>query len=102
VSEIEVTTSDSDAAIKFTLASCDYVNEKLLAQHFAAHRHAATVAERVRAEPLITRLYNALFELHAVVQGECPSLLNEDSGGDAILSIEIEDLITQLTDEARG
>lgn len=31
----------------------------------------------------MARLRKALRELHAQVQGECPSLLNEDSGGDA-------------------
>jgi hypothetical protein len=36
----------------------------------------------------------ALFELAAMVRGECPSLLNEDSGGDVKLSMEI-DRITQ-------
>jgi hypothetical protein len=30
-----------------------------------------------------------LGELHALVKGECPSLLNEDSGGDAALDIRI-------------
>lgn len=38
-------------------------------------------------------LVDALTELHAQVRGECPSLLNEDSGGDARLSMEIERLL---------
>ena len=36
----------------------------------------------------------ALEELAAQVRGECPSLLNEDSGGDGELSVEIDDLLT--------
>ena len=35
-------------------------------------------------------LASALEELKAVVWGECPSLLNEDSGGDSELDIEID------------
>jgi hypothetical protein len=31
-----------------------------------------------------------LAELYALVKGECPSLLNEDSGGDARLDIAID------------
>ena len=43
----------------------------------------------------IERLREALRELHAVVKGECASLLNEDSGGDAELAIEIEALLKE-------
>jgi hypothetical protein len=39
------------------------------------------------------RLRNALGDIVALVRGECPSLLNEDSGGNAVLSIEIESLL---------
>ena len=34
-----------------------------------------------------------LRELNALVCGECPSLLNEDSGGDSRLALEIEDAL---------
>lgn len=34
-----------------------------------------------------------LSELYAQVKGECPSLLNEDSGGDAVLDIEISAIL---------
>lgn len=37
----------------------------------------------------------ALKELHAMVWGECSSLLNEDSGGDAKLDLKIKDIIAQ-------
>ena len=43
-------------------------------------------------------LRGLLSELTALVRGECPSLLEEDSGGDARLSIAIDAAI----DEARG
>ncbi len=35
----------------------------------------------------------ALRELHALVRSECPSLLREDSGGDAALDLEIRRLL---------
>lgn len=40
-----------------------------------------------------TALKNALRELTAMVRGECPSLLNEDSGGNGELSCEIDALL---------
>lgn len=36
------------------------------------------------------RLKDSLRDLHALVKGECPSLLNEDSGGDRELDLKIE------------
>ena len=53
------------------------------------YERLAPVAE-VNAE-----LLAALKELHALVRGECPSLLNEDSGGDARLDLAIEAAIRQ-------
>lgn len=44
----------------------------------------------------IARLQAALRELHATVEGECPSLLNEDSGGNARLALEIGDLLADV------
>ena len=40
-------------------------------------------------------LRNVLHELYATVQGECPSLLSEDSGGDALLALKIEELLNK-------
>ena len=34
-----------------------------------------------------------LRELHAMVMGECPSLLNEDSGGNGQLALDIEEAL---------
>ena len=51
-------------------------------------------AEYIRAEPVNRQMLYVLTELYAVVKGECPSLLNEDSGGDAELDMQIQDVIT--------
>lgn len=40
-------------------------------------------------------LLKALKNLYCLVQGECPSLLDEDSGGSAHLDIEISDAIAK-------
>lgn len=42
----------------------------------------------------VEALEKALRELHAMVWGECPSLLNEDSGGNGMLDVEINRLLT--------
>ncbi|MHC2867922.1 hypothetical protein ACVIYH_009055 [Bradyrhizobium diazoefficiens] len=44
----------------------------------------------VRAVNSHNALVSALEELYAVVRGECPSLLNEDSGGSAQLDMDIQ------------
>jgi hypothetical protein len=41
----------------------------------------------------INALTEALAELHAMVVGECPSLLDEDSGGNGELSGQIDDIL---------
>lgn len=41
----------------------------------------------------IEALRSTLKELAALVRGECPSLLDEDSGGDAGLSMRIDELL---------
>ncbi len=38
-----------------------------------------------------------LAELYAQVRGECPSLLNEDSGGDGTLDLEIRTLLASVS-----
>lgn len=42
------------------------------------------------------RAVEALRNLHALALGECPSLLNEDSGGDAKLAMEIEEILATV------
>ena len=52
-------------------------------------------ADDLRAEN--TRLRGLLADLAALVRGESPSLLNEDSGGDGRLSVEIDAALDALT-----
>ena len=47
------------------------------------------------AEAMVARYRDALRELHAMVMGECPSLLNEDSGGCARLDLEVRALLEE-------
>ncbi len=53
----------------------------------------AWASNRERAAK-ITALTEAMTEIHAMIVGECPSLLNEDSGGNGELSCQINDLLT--------
>lgn len=64
--------------------------EWMCVKHIASQR--ALIEQQAKE---IERLREALRELHAVVKGECASLLNEDSGGDAELAIEIEALLKE-------
>ncbi|MNV15612.1 hypothetical protein D3C71_1063430 [compost metagenome] len=49
-----------------------------------------TINEQQR---IIDDLADALRDLHALVWGECPSLLNEDSGGNSALDMQIRDAL---------
>lgn len=71
--ELIATRAEPDAALRARVAALE------------AERHAEAV--------------RVLEELHALVLGECPSLLNEDSGGDARLALRIE---TALRAEGEG
>lgn len=55
-----------------------------------ADQAATIAAQAARTEEAM----DCLSALVAVVRGECPSLLNEDSGGDAELSLRIDALLT--------
>lgn len=60
--------------------------------HLEAAKDALMFREqRDAAREDVRALAEALAELHAQVKGECPSLLDEDSGGDARLALAIED-----------
>lgn len=73
----------------------------------AALRHAADLIEaahavrdeneRLRAER--DAMAKAFLELHATVVGECPSLLNEDSGGSSVLIALVMDALAQIEKE---
>lgn len=47
------------------------------------------------------QMVDCLEELYALVKGECPSLLNEDSGGDAQLDIRIQDVLARVKADYR-
>ena len=71
--------------------------QKVMPEIFAFNHSTGMSAEgfsREQVKPLV----EALRELYAQVKGECPSLLNEDSGGDGMLDIEIKDLLAQWSD----
>jgi len=59
--------------------------------HLVSMALAGLIAERDAAR-------EALADLFALVEGECPSLLNEDSGGDSGLGIRIEDILDYEND----
>lgn len=48
----------------------------------------------------VQALVAALSDLHTLVWGECPSLLNEDSGGDAQLDLRIRELLARHKQQA--
>lgn len=68
-----------------------------VAYRYCADRIDAVADEHGPALEALLRerdeLQNALHDLHALVWGECPSLLNEDSGGSAHLDLRIHKLI---------
>jgi hypothetical protein len=54
-------------------------------------------AELRRLERVNAEQQRLLAELHALVWGECPSLLNEDSGGNSALDLDIRAALTSAT-----
>lgn len=54
---------------------------------------AAADARTTKAEAERNELRNTLGELFALVHGECPSLLNEDSGGDSRLDMTVRKIL---------
>ena len=53
-------------------------------------------AQRAEDEKLLREVANELSNLHALVWGECPSLLNEDSGGDSAQDMAIRDALSNI------
>ena len=64
--------------------------------YFPSENEAKANARLSAAAP---ELLEALEMLYAVVQGECPSLLDEDSGGDSRLDIAIAAAIAKAKGE---
>jgi hypothetical protein len=73
---------EAGAKVRSELAGCKIALEQ------------AWASNRTRCAK-INALTDALRELHAMVVGECPSLLNEDSGGNGELSCRIAELLTE-------
>ena len=72
--------------------------DKLRAERDDAIRHLADWSNRCgQTEAERDALAALLRELVALVRGECPSLLNEDSGGDAKLSCDIDEALKEKT-----
>ena len=72
-------------------ADFEMTNASLAGCKIAIQQAWASSRERAAR---ITALTEVLTELHAMVVGECPSLLNEDSGGNGELSCQINDILT--------
>ncbi len=74
------------------------VQEIRQALHRLARTHddndLARIIQSHFAESVNGRLLTLLSDLTCLVRGECPSLLDEDSGGDSKLSIAIEEAIS--------
>ena len=75
------TGTDQEAVIR--MAAAEYTQVAIQTWKAANEKQAQEIAA----------LKVALRELHAVVKGECPSLLDEDSGGLANLDMQIDELL---------
>lgn len=53
------------------------------------------IARSADHENLVGELVRVLKDLHCLVWSECPSLLNEDSGGNSALDLQIKSLIAK-------
>lgn len=96
--ELRVRTAKLERECRLTQAQVDrmLVNSTQTHADLAGCKIAleqAWASNRERAAK-ITALTEAMTEIHAMIVGECPSLLNEDSGGNGELSCQINDLLT--------
>lgn len=85
--DAEVSVLAHDAEQRAEIAQAHKTNEFLASQI----REWEKICGEKQAE--IARLRVVLEDLYALVVGECPSLFNGDSGGDAVLCLKIEHLI---------
>lgn len=82
-----------DAAIfSGDILYCDDDREKLK-EYVRRWLRAIDEHEAVEAAEAVNRLRSTLAELVGVVRGECPSLLDGDSGGNDRLALEIDELL---------
>ena len=63
--------------------------------HDAVNKGDSAESELVRVKAEREATLELLAELHAMVKGECPSLLNEDIGGDARTALAIEEMLSK-------
>ena len=76
---------------------CEECNQRVQAIRQEASNivsHLTPVTSSPDLETKVKDLKNMLTELHAMVWGECPSLLNEDSGGAGELDIRIKNALS--------
>lgn len=78
-----------DGVFTASTQGATYIRQDIHEAEIAKLRNALDVAEK------------ALEELYALVKGECPSLLSEDSGGDAQLDFDVQKALTTIK-QARG
>lgn len=76
---------NADTRLREISDALPYVNGKTILA-----RVQDVVEALAQATQREARLREALTELYALVRGECPRLLNEDSGGDAELACKID------------
>lgn len=84
---------------------CEKFIETPSESHHVAPLAALIEADRATLLALMRKYEVALGELHAMVWGECPSLLNEDSGGCARLDLDIRALLPtpeEVAGQGRG
>ena len=73
------------------------LNPDITAHHTLRNAFARAIESHVlnSAHQKSSELYDCLNELTGLVNGECPSLLNEDLGGNAPLAMRIEDALNK-------
>jgi hypothetical protein len=76
---------------KMTTAACSSANEAIAT--WSRRIPSLEQKRTARVEEALRKTANALENLHAMVWGECPSLLNEDSGGSAHADMAIKDAL---------
>ena len=84
-----VSLEQENAKLKAKLAAYDggSLHDDLVAQAQEIDKLKAKLAEVKQRE---ARLQRILGEIYSLVMGESPRLLDEDSGGDAVLAIDIQ------------